>query len=146
MKTDVIKNKITEYVLNSSDIDVEVLKELRDELRGNKTIMLRTFKTGEVIIPENQVVRVEAQKAYSIFHLENGRQIVSSRNLNYHQKQMDKNMFMRAHRSQLINIFQVEKIINLHERKLLMKGNVVLEFSRRNMAEVKSKLHHLLDK
>lgn len=144
MKTELLEKKITEYVLNSAELDVNVLLDLRNQLRGNRTIMLRTFKTGEIIIPESDVVRVEAQKAYSIFYLENGKQIVSSRNLNFHEKQMDKNMFMRMHRSQLINIFQVEKIINLQERKLLMKGNVELEFSRRKAAEVKSRLRHLL--
>ncbi len=144
MKTELLEKKITEYVLNTAELDVNVLLDLRNQLRGNRTIMLRTFKTGEIIIPESDVVRVEAQKAYSIFYLENGKQIVSSRNLNFHEKQMDKNMFMRMHRSQLINIFQVIKITNLHDRKLLMKGNVELEFSRRKASEVKSRLRHLI--
>ncbi len=144
MKTELLEKKITEYVLNSSEMDLNVLMDLRNQLRGNKTIMLRTFKTGELVIPESEVVRVEAMKAYSIFHLENGKQIVSSRNLNYHEKQLDTNMFFRMHRSHLINIFQVEKIVSLHERTLTMKGNVTLEFSRRKAVEVKKKLRHLI--
>jgi two-component system LytT family response regulator len=77
--------------------------------RQNEKIMLHS--NGSILfINADEVIRLEASGAYSIFILSNGQKIVASHNLQHYEDELSKNYFFRTHRSFIININKVKSL------------------------------------
>ncbi len=123
--------------------EINQSQNLNEEI-CRSTIRLRSFKDGELIIQCNQIIRIEAAKAYSYFYLTGGKVVLSSRNLNYHIKVLDTRYFLRPHRSHIVNVLHVAKLLSTIPRKLQMDDGSVIEYSRKKADEVESKLSNLI--
>ena len=76
--------------------------------------LLVTLRAGELqTVATDQVIRLEAQHAYTVLHLANGNRLVACKNLQHFAEQFSGRglAFMRVHRSHLINLGHV---IGLH--------------------------------
>jgi len=60
------------------------------------------MSTPKTILPDN-IIYLEADVNYSIFHFENGKKWISSFTLKYYQNKVEINHFLRIHRSFLLN-------------------------------------------
>lgn len=72
--------------------------------------LLVTLRAGELqTVATNQLIRLEAQYAYTVLHLANGKRLVACKNLQHFAEQFtDRGMaFMRVHRSHLVNLEHV---------------------------------------
>ena len=71
---------------------------------------LRSFTTGNVKVRVIDIIRIEASKSYSVFHLKNNKPFISSHNLTYQSKKLNSKYFFRASKSCIINFFQIDYI------------------------------------
>ena len=94
-------------------------------------IVLRSFKEGEVIVPSSKILRIHAAKAYSTFYFTDGKTFFSSRNLNYHAKDLDDKYFIRVHKSHIVNMLEVKSILKARTKKVILTDGTSIEMSRR---------------
>ena len=95
--------------------------------------------------PENnEITYLEADINYTIFHLNNGKKIVSSFTLKKYETDIQLNGFLRVHKSFLLNP-QFIKHFSQHGKKgtIQLTTGKVLEVSRRKLNMVKNQI--LLD-
>ena len=99
--------------------------------KPDELIVLRSFKEGEVIVPSCKILRIHAAKAYSTFYFTDGNTFFSSRNLNYHAKDLDDNYFIRVHKSHIVNMLEVKSILKARVKKVILSDGTSIEMSRR---------------
>ncbi|MBA4850566.1 LytTR family DNA-binding domain-containing protein [Emticicia sp. BO119] len=95
--------------------------------------------TRKIYPQTDEIVYLEAQINYTILHLKNGRKIVSSTTLKYHQADSCLDGFLRVHRSYLINPDFIKNIVRERTKTIaqLLDGRE-LEVSRRRVELVKN--------
>jgi len=103
--------KVIEKKMNN-DYKTQNYDLLFENLRSNLPSKLAIpTSEGMEYLNTTEIVRVEADRSYSWFYLNNGRKILVSRNLKeYHELLADRNFF-RPHNSHLINLEYVTKYI-----------------------------------
>lgn len=113
---------------------LSVLKN--NENKADKKIVLKTTE-NRFIIYQKEIIRLEADGAYTLFVTEK-QNIIVSKNLKYYQELLDNNMFVRCHQSHLVNIKQV---ISIHKNdKLLLSNKDLIPISIRKKSEISKKL------
>ncbi len=99
-------------------LDQERLQKLLANLNNNTLashqLAISTLE-GREFIPIDQIIYCRADGGYTEFHLSNGRQLVSSKNLGEYEKLLPEalpnyqNCFFRIHHSYLINLTYINK-------------------------------------
>lgn len=93
--------------------------------------------------PENnEITYLEADINYTIFHLKNGKKMVSSFTLKKYETDLQLNGFLRVHKSFLLNP-QFIKHFNQNGKKgtIQLTNGKILEVSRRKLTMVKKQIH-----
>jgi len=62
------------------------------------------------IIKKKEIVYLEADGRYTLFHLLDGSKKLASRNLGEYERQLDEKMFFRIHHSYIVNLHMVRNI------------------------------------
>lgn len=93
------------------DLHVQ-LAELNNNLQSinNKRIVLRTAEKLH-IIPVQNIIRCEAERSYSRFHLVNGKNILVSHPMKDFENMLVEQGFFRVHKSHLINLSFIEEYV-----------------------------------
>mgnify|MGYP003330636499 CR=1 FL=1 len=90
---------------------------------------------GFVFLSLDEIIRMEANGAYTHIHTLSGNKLVSSRNIREFEKQLSAHSFFRVHNSHLVNIRRLLKYEKGRGGVLIMQdGSKVLVSSRRKMA------------
>lgn len=90
-----------------------------------------------VTIPIEKIVRLEGDCNYTVVHTQN-KKYVSARTLKYFEGILDKNCFVRVHKSHLINMqFMTE--VQLGNSEIKIEEGKLIEVSRRKLKEVVQK-------
>ena len=93
-------------------------------------IELRSFTAGKVRVRVLDIIRIEANKSYAVFHLKNNKPFISSHNLTYQTKKLNSKYFFRASKSCIINFFQIDQISNALPVKAIMADQSEILISR----------------
>jgi len=129
-----IKFSAVDYILKPININefidaVKRVEESRKEKKGGSTNFQTLFENLQTAIPSRlaiptsngmeylntrEIIRVEADRSYSWFYMENGDKFLVSRNLKEYQELLSDRNFFRTHNSHLINLEHVKKYIR-HE-------------------------------
>jgi two-component system LytT family response regulator len=129
-----IKFSAVDYILKPINISefieaVKRVEERRKEKKDQKinfSALFENLKTGlpsKLAIPTSsgmeylntrEIIRIEADRSYSWFFMENGEKYLVSRNLKEYQELLSDRNFFRTHNSHLINLEHVKKYIR-HE-------------------------------
>ncbi len=102
---------------------------LRDKPDANLTLKI-PFHQRAVFVKMADIIRVEADGAYTRIHLTENRQYVISYNIKVVEEQLDKKMFMRIHRSHIINLSKVRTLIGEADQAGMCDGTMI-QVSRR---------------
>ncbi len=121
----VSKNNYLKKQLQVTDINV-IHTDLLPEF-----FELRSFTAGKIKFRAIDIIRIEASKSYSIFHIVNNVSLVSSHNLTYQSKKLNPQFFFRAGKSVIINLFQIEKVYAETPTKILMNDKTTITVSKR---------------
>jgi two-component system LytT family response regulator len=129
-----IKFSAVDYILKPININefIEAVKRV-EEARGDKKNRNLNFNalfenlkssmpsklaiptsTGMEYLNTKEIIRVEADRSYSWFYMDNGGKYLVSRNLKEYQVLLSDRNFFRTHNSHLINLEHVKKYIR-HE-------------------------------
>jgi two-component system LytT family response regulator len=80
-------------------------------IKQQSKILIHTIESIN-LIPINQIIHVLGDDNYSIFHLQNQTKgLISSRTLKYFEQQLGSFGFVRIHKSHLVNMVFVDKVI-----------------------------------
>lgn len=120
--------------INNETEHKELLVLLKNNInkKGQKIVL----KTSEqrYVISVNDIIRLEADGAYTLF-ITNDQKIIISKNIKYYQELLDGSVFIRCHQSHLINKNHIKGINN--SGKLIMSNNDLVSISSRKKSEIK---------
>ena len=147
-----IKNSVIDYLLKPVRIS-----EFRDAVV--KAVKLKSERTAEnqvneqstdfylalpsanklVIAVANQIVRLEGMSNYTKIYTEGGQCHTVTKTLKEYELKLPPEMFVRVHKSHIINIQQVEKILRSKNGSLLMKdgSEIPIAAGRKKMIQDK---------
>ena len=109
--------------------------ELFHTIKTKKTerISIPSRNEGISILELNEILYVEGEGAYSVFHTKDGRKTMASKNIGHYVSIFPENGFYRSHQSYLINIKQVRRVMPNDGIVELSNGKQVpLSRSRKN--------------
>lgn len=124
------------FMLSTSSTQIEYLKEILENEKAIDKITLST-KDGYVFIRINEIIYCESQSNYTIFYLKDDRRIVASRTLKEFESLLIKHLFLRIHKSYLINIKSIYKLQKGHDSSIELQNGEILPISRARVSEVK---------
>ncbi len=104
-----------------------LLENLRSSMPSKLAI---PTSDGMEYLNTNEIVRVEADRSYSWFFLEDGRKYLVSRNLKEYQELLSDRNFFRTHNSHLINLCFVKKFIRQEGGYIQMENESTVPISR----------------
>jgi len=90
---------------------------------------------GLAFIETADIIKVEAENVYSVFHLLNNRKIVVSRTLKEADKMLSRWNFMRVHKSFIINLDCITQYIKGEGGMVILSDGSEVEVSRRSKHE-----------
>lgn len=94
-------------------------------------ISIKLFHAGTVKIPMIDIIKIEASKNYSVFHIIGHEPIISANNLIYQSKKINSKYFFRANKSCFINLFQLEIVSKTNPVTVLMTDKTQILISQR---------------
>jgi len=106
--------------------------------QGSPRTLVIPMRDGDRHLPVADIIRCEADRNYTVFHLKRGERVMSSRTLNSYEEFLAENDFLRVHRSHIVNKAHVRSVGAMDE--LLMDDGSKVEISRRRRGEVLSVL------
>jgi two-component system LytT family response regulator len=100
---------------------------------GNPSEMRLTLPTlkGFIVLKLNDIIYCEAERSYTVFHLEGGRTVTVSRPLLEYDEVLKDTSFLRIHKSFLINLNHVKEYHRGEGGMVIMSNNAEIEVSRR---------------
>ncbi|WAC12744.1 LytR/AlgR family response regulator transcription factor [Dyadobacter pollutisoli] len=122
-------------------------KQLYNNLVNN--IEKKEIKDFKLAVPSSEgvyffsiyeILRLEADRNYTVIHLEGKRPFVASKTLKHFEEMLDQFKFIRTHKSHLVNAAHIVRISNNNEYLILTDGSRV-EVSRRKKDEVQQNLN-----
>ncbi|WP_256012025.1 LytR/AlgR family response regulator transcription factor [Desertivirga xinjiangensis] len=117
----------------------------KPDVNANKKISLPgTY--GFKVIDTADILYVEADSNYSIFHLKTGEKLIISKPLKEFEETLDTFDFIRIHKSAIINMKYVQSYSNKNGLQVLLTNNVVLPVSRRRATEFQEKARQYFTK
>ncbi len=143
------RNRLKEAVAK-----VQEKKEKALELKEYKALLnnMQNEKNPQIVISEaigkrvvklNDILAIEGQRAYSNIMLRNNTSILASKNLKYFENLLkDKFNFFRCHKSWIINLNEIEKIVS-SEQKLLLSNNNEIKVSPQKIKELQQLISSL---
>ncbi len=115
-----------------SDNYKEKFELLFNELKGvhNKKIGVSSLDSVTYIEIQD-IIRLEAQRSYCKIVLQNGKVIMSSKNMAHYESLLPDNAFSKIHRSHIINIHAVEAVVKTDGGFVQLKNGDQVPISRR---------------
>ena len=86
---------------NSAKSNDHKLQRLVENLGNSKTSI--PTSDGFVVVDSNDITHLEADETYTMVYLTNNRKVFSSKSIKTFENKLDESMFMRIHRSFIIN-------------------------------------------
>lgn len=89
-----------------------------------------------LFLPIENILRMQAERAYTIFYVKDGKQYVITQSLGNVQKHLEQGMFFRVHRQHIINLREIKIFLNARSPKITMSDNAVIDVASRRKAEL----------
>jgi len=93
-------------------------------------LCLPTLK-GFIVLKLEEIIYCEAERSYTIFHLENNKTVTVSKPLLEYDYLLTDTSFLRVHKSFLINLLHVKEYQRGEGGVIIMSNNAEIEVSRR---------------
>ena len=97
----------------------------------------------KILMPAADIIRIEAMSNYSRIYLSNGNTILVAKVLHLLQDLLPATMFVRVHRSHLINKLFVQSVKGSNRKRLLMNNGEYIGVSRSNSVQIESRVFNL---
>ena len=94
----------------------------------------------KILVPATDIIRIEALSNYSRIYFADGNTKVVAKVLHLFQDILPANMFVRVHRSHLVNKLFVKSINGSINKKLLMNNGEYIGVSRNNNVQIEHRV------
>lgn len=138
-----IKNSAIDYILKPYDIEElkNAVNKARKQIELKKAphnqqniqtdklddrVFISTTE-GLIFIKLDEIVCISADSSYSEFHLVNGSKVVSSKRLSIYEEMLKNRLFVRVHKSYLINLKHVKKYQRGRGGYLCMSNGLIIK-------------------
>ncbi|MDX1479422.1 MAG: LytTR family DNA-binding domain-containing protein [Saprospiraceae bacterium] len=131
-----LRKTIDRYVLHATDRQSRyenLFYNVEQKHLAKLRLTLTTTERTHYVDPA-EIVRCEADGNYTHFYLNNGKRIVTSRPLGHYSTLLPDKMFIRCHKSHIINRMYVE---SMSDSILLLRDGSQAEVSRRRRGAVR---------
>jgi two-component system LytT family response regulator len=128
-------HKVIELVARESG---KATKAATSDPQQRQTLRIPSME-GARFIPMDDILRLEAEGSYTAIHTRRER-FVSSYNLKHFEEHLDPSVFMRIHRSHVINSRQVKAAYGLNGQAVELNDGTRLSVARSYRAAVKKAL------
>ena len=99
-----------------------LLSNLSTTSHDNKKLVLKTSNNIHIINIDN-IIRLESDQNYSVFHIVDGRKIMVSKTLGEYDELLTQDDFFRVHKSHLINLKQIKRYEKANGGSLVMNND-----------------------
>ena len=106
------------------------IKEMMDRPNNYKRILLHSIDTIEILAQE-EIFYCQADSNYSYVSTKDGRKITASKSLNKFEEILDPSIFIRIHRSYIVNLNFIKQFSTVDGYEILLKNGTKLPVSRR---------------
>lgn len=145
-----IKHHAFDYLLKPIDINelifaVDCVKKILkiapgiEQTRHQKLTLASRLalpvKEGFVYLTVGDIVRIESDEGYSVFHNVDGKKYIVSKHLKDYEEMLPEKEFFRIHKSHLINVKKVKKYIRTEGTFIEMEDGTLVEIARRKKDE-----------
>lgn len=136
-----LQNKYTEY----SKTLTSLTENMNQPEIINREIKKLTIPnaSGFKIINLSDIIYLEADSNYCIFHLVNGDKIVASKPLKDYEEVLTENQFIRVHKSNIINVDYLKEYKNNNGLHVKLINDIIIQVSRRRITEFLDKIKKL---
>lgn len=119
-----------------------IIEKIKAEKQNNTTSQLVSGKIpvpdadGIELIPWDEIVYCKSDSNYCELNLTENRRIVASKTLKYFEANLPSHLFVRVHKSYLVNLQHIKKYLKRNGGELLMSNEKVIPISRNSREEV----------
>jgi len=138
-----VLRKALDFKIQKEPVDSERLSKVLQEiaLHSNLEKTIVPTRDGFAILKNTEIVRLEADENYTTIFCTNGKKYVSSRNIKSFEEKLDSKMFMRVHKSHIVNIgFHLKEFNRTEGNLLLLSNGDSVPVSRRKLQEFIEKM------
>jgi len=153
-----------DYLLKPVDEDrlIEAVQRVEKKMQAGRkewteTLMHNLSKTGNpsemrlclptlkgfIVVKLDDIIYCEAERSYTIFHLEGKRTVMVSKSLIEYDNLLQDTQFIRIHKSFLINLHHVKEYQRGEGGLVIMTDNAEIEVSRRKKEFFMNKMKEL---
>lgn len=130
-----LKDKYQDY----SKTLITLSENLNDKDKEIKKITIPNA-SGFKIIHLRDIVYLEADSNYCIFHLVNQEKIIASKPLKDYEEVLTENQFIRVHKSHIINMDYLKEYKNTNGLQVKLIQDITIQVSRRRISEFLEKV------
>ncbi len=118
------------------------LKNLETDLKEKKNVTKLTLPNGQGyrLVDIEDIIHIEADSNYSIFHLKNGEKITVSKVLKDYEEILPEERFVRIHKSSIVNLRYVNEYNNKNGLVLSLTNGESIIVSRRRASDFFEKI------
>ena len=107
-----------------------LVKNLLEFNSADPRITISTDSSLEMLRASN-IVRLEADGSYTLFLMSDGRKILSSKSLKYYEEMMEEYLFLRIHKSHIVNLSYVMRFLKSDGGSVELSNGDKVPISRR---------------
>lgn len=118
------------------------LKNLEEDLKEQKGVSRLTLPSGQGyrLVDLDEIIHIEADSNYSIFHLKNTEKITVSKVLKDYEEILPEDRFVRIHKSSIVNLKYVKEYNNKNGLMLSLSNGESIVVSRRRASDFFEKM------
>lgn len=131
-----LKNAVEKHKNNvSSSSNSFILKNLLENINESKKIALHTFE-GIHVVQMADIIRCQSDDCYTNIFLNDGKQVMVSKTLKEIEESLSASMFIRTHKSHLVNVDYIKTVVRQDGGYVIMKDGSEIPISRRKKEAV----------
>jgi two-component system LytT family response regulator len=128
--------KVSGHISEKSVMDqMKMLLENIGTLQLSQQKMAIPTPTGLVFIAIRDIIRFEARGGYTIIRVNNGDQVMTTRNIKEYEDLLPESIFCRIHHSHIINLQQIQKYQKGRGGYVVMEDGSAIEVATRRREE-----------
>ena len=120
----------------------ESLKNLANDLNDRTSIKKITLPSGQGyrLVDLDEIIHIEADSNYSVFHLNNLEKIAVSKVLKEYEEILPEHKFVRIHKSSIVNLKYIKEYTNKNGLQVVLNNGELITVSRRRASDFFDKI------
>ncbi|SOD11344.1 LytR/AlgR family response regulator transcription factor [Pedobacter xixiisoli] len=137
-----VEKALKQRALNDALNRSNSLKNLEEDLKEQKGVCRLTLPSGQGyrLVDLDEIIHIEADSNYSIFHLKNTEKITVSKVLKDYEEILPEDRFVRIHKSSIVNLKYVKEYNNKNGLVLSLSNGQNIVVSRRRASDFFEKM------